>query len=51
MDEKLFEKLLDIKEQEIVFILGKELLGVNNYFVSEKTKEILNEIETKDRIL
>ena len=51
MDEKLFEKLLNIKEQGSVFILGKELLGINNYFVSEKTIKILNEIETKGRIL
>ena len=50
-NEKLFEKLLNIKEQGSVFVLGKELLGINNYYISEETIKILNEIEEKDKIL
>ena len=50
-NEKIFEKLLNIKEQGSVFVLGKEIMGINNYYISEETIKILNEIETKDKIL
>ena len=50
-NEKLFEKLLNIKEQGSAFIIGKEILAINNYYISEETIKIINEIDTKDKIL
>jgi alpha 1,3-glucosidase len=50
-DEKIFEKLLNIKEQGSIFVIGKELIGINNYYITEDTIKILNEIDTKKKIL
>ena len=50
-NEKLFEKLLNIKEQGSLFVLGKEILAVNNYYISEETIEVINEIKNEDKIL
>ena len=50
-NEKLFEKLLNIKEQGSLFVLGKEILAVNNYYVSDESIKVLNEINLEDKIL
>jgi alpha 1,3-glucosidase len=50
-DEKIFEKLVNIKEQGSIFVIGKELIGINNYYITEDTIKILNEIDTKKKIL
>ena len=50
-DEKIFEKLLNVKEQGSIFVIGKELIGINNYYITEDTIIILNEIDTKKKIL
>ena len=50
-NEKLFEKLLNIKEQGSLFVLGKEILAINNYYISEESIKVLNEIKAEDKIL
>ena len=50
-NEKLFEKLLNIKEQGSLFVLGKEILAINNYYISEESIKVLNEINAEDKIL
>ena len=50
-NEKLFEKLLNLKEQGSLFVLGKEILAVNNYYINEESIKVLNEINTEDKIL
>ena len=50
-NEKLFEKLLSIKEQGSLFVLGKEILAVNNHYISDESIKIVNEINIEDKIL
>ena len=50
-NEKSFEKLLNIKEQGSLFVLGKEILAINNYYISEESIKVLNEINAEDKIL
>ena len=50
-NEKLFEKLLNLEEQGSLFVLGKEILAVNNYYITEKSIQVINEIKDEDKIL
>ena len=50
-NETLFEKLLNIKEQGSLFVLGKEILAVNNFYISEEIIKVINEIKKEDKIL
>ena len=50
-NEKIFEKLLNVKEQGSLFVLGKEILAINNYYISEESIKVLNEINSEDKII
>ena len=47
----LFDKFINIKEQGSIFILGKEILGINMNYISDDSIKLLNEIDIKDYIL
>ena len=50
-NKKIFEKLLHVKEQGSLFVLGKEILAVNNYYISDDSIKVLNDINVEDKIL
>ena len=50
-NKNLFNKFLNIKEQGSIFILGKEIMGINMNYISDDTIKLLNEIDIKDFIL
>ena len=50
-NKNLFNKFLNIKEQGSIFILGKEIMGINMNYISDETIKSLNEIDIKDFIL
>ena len=50
-NEKIFEKLLNVKEQGSLFVLGKEILAVNNYYISDDSIKVLNDINVEEKRL